>query len=141
MPPLWRVARHGIPQVAATALLTLLTFCITPAEAATYVNRPGGGPVQDVVLNADTTWDVAGSPYILEAHFTVAAGVTLTIQNGVTVQVAQNRGFWVQGTLAATGATFTHYTGGYWLGMYLGPGAGASVLNGCTFSYGGAHNG
>ena len=101
------------------------------AEAATYVNRDAQGNVRDVTLGS-ATWTVANSPYVLEAHVTVGTDATLTVEPGVTVQVNANRGLYVNGTLAASGATLTVNGAGNWRGIYLSTRSGNSVLSGCT---------
>ena len=57
---------------------SLLAFAAT-ASAQTTI--PGG------VLGTDT-WDLVGSPYIVEGDITVASGATLTIEGGVEVRMA-----------------------------------------------------
>lgn len=54
------------------------------------------------IINSDTTWTKAGSPYVLEGPVAVNKGVTLTIQPGVTVNL---NGYYIQvnGTLIARG--------------------------------------
>ena len=42
-------------------------------------------------LNSDTTWTVAGSPYLMTSNVTVKPNVTLTIEPGVLVQARGNR--------------------------------------------------
>jgi hypothetical protein len=53
-------------------------------------------------ITADTIWSIAGSPYVLSSHVIVGENVTLTIEPGVTVDLA---GFYLQveGTLNAVG--------------------------------------
>ena len=36
-------------------------------------------------ITQDTTWTLSGSPYNITGYFIINAGVTLTIENGVTV--------------------------------------------------------
>lgn len=109
------------------------------SPGATYVNRDAGGTVRDLTLNA-ATWTAADGPYIMEGHVTVAAGATLAIEAGVTVQVNANRGLYVNGNLQATNTVFTINGSGNWLGIYLSPASSASVLNGCALSKAGADN-
>ena len=71
---------------------------------------------------------------------TVAEGVTLTVEPGAVVQVDNNYGIYVNGTLSANGATFTRNGNAYWLGIYLAPTADLSNLTNCNISYGGASN-
>jgi uncharacterized delta-60 repeat protein len=131
--------RMGLPRLCLTVLgLSLCMAQNLPAQ--TFVNRTGlGGSVQDVTL-ANATWSASGSPYVLEGQVTVGRGTTLTIQPGVTVQVLAGKGIYVDGTLAANGATFTIKDSGNWRGIYLSSDAGASVLNDCTIRAAGADN-
>lgn len=93
-------------------------------------------------ITTDTVWTTVGSPYIVTADITIQAGVTLTIQSGVTVKANSLRGLYVYGTIIATETNFTRSgTTGYWKGIYLSPASGSSSFTNCQFSYGGAYNG
>ena len=103
--------------------------------ADTYINRVGPmGAIVDVVLNQSTRWTTAGSPYVVEAHLTVAADAELQVDPGVTVQLSGGKGLYVNGKITAIGATFSASGAGKWLGLYLSPASGGSVIDGCTFS-------
>lgn len=52
---------------------------------------------------ADTTWDLAGSPYIIQNDIHVASAVTLTIEPGVIVKLSQSNILWIDGKLLAEG--------------------------------------
>ena len=54
--------------------LALLAAVVQPAAADTSI--PGG------TINADTTWNLVGSPYIVQGSVTIASGYTLTIDPG-----------------------------------------------------------
>jgi len=60
------------------AIFVLLAFlvCLPNASPATDV----GG-----IINTDTTWDLAGSPYNITSKIQIAEGVTLTIEPSVVV--------------------------------------------------------
>jgi len=60
------------------AIFVLLAFlvCLPNASPATDV----GG-----IINTDTTWDLAGSPYNITSKIQIAEGVTLAIEPGVVV--------------------------------------------------------
>ncbi|MHB8521793.1 MAG: right-handed parallel beta-helix repeat-containing protein [Limisphaerales bacterium] len=132
-------SRHGF--LLQRILLVLgLGSSLLPCGADTFVNRVGtGGAIQDVTL-ATTTWTASGSPYIVEARVNVDTSALLTVESGVTVQVQAGRGIFVYGKLQASGATFTISGAGNWLGIYLGPGAGGSILDGCTLQSAGGDN-
>ena len=110
------------------------------------INTDVGGTIA-----TDTTWDLAGSPYDVTAHLTVAAGATLTIEPGVVVNVEQGITFMVNGTLLANGTpgariTFagTSATPGWWSGIYL-EGVPGDPISGSSLGYvdlrdGGSYN-
>lgn len=85
----------------------------TPLFAETIV--PGG----DVYGN----WAVSGSPYLIQGTITVPAGLSLTIEPGVTVAFQVDSVMFVRGTLNATGnpadSIYFHayQTGGHWGGI------------------------
>ncbi len=54
-------------------------------------------------ITSDTTWNAAGSPYILTEHISIASGVTLTIDPGVVVKMTDTRLITVNGNLAVNG--------------------------------------
>ncbi|MDL1948228.1 hypothetical protein FBQ97_00210, partial [Acidobacteria bacterium ACD] len=83
----------------STALVaaTLAGFlCAAGEVSATDV----GGPI-----TTNTTWTLAGSPYIVTSNVTVNAGVTLTVEPGVLVKFALNTALTVNGKLTAIGTS------------------------------------
>ncbi len=114
-------------------------------------------PIGNVTLSGTTTWTVANSPYYVTDSVTVAAAGTLIVEDGVVVKFAQNIGLWINGTLNATGATFTDYRDdsaggdtngdgsatlpapGWWRGINVMNGASATLSN-CTVRYAGYNN-
>jgi hypothetical protein len=61
----------------SVAVLALSAVWLVPGgRAATVINS-------NTTYNSNTTWSVAGSPYILNANVTVASGVRLTVEPGV----------------------------------------------------------
>jgi parallel beta-helix repeat protein len=92
-------------------------------------------------ISTNTTWTSAGSPYVITSSITVNSGITLTIQTGVTVQVNDGFSFVVNGTLTATGTTFTSSsaspTAGKWGGFILGDNTNKGILNftSCQITY------
>ncbi len=83
---------------------------VVPAVALAGADRVGrlsaNGTHVSGTINQDTTWTLAGSPYVLDGTVTVASGVRLTIAPGVVVKLnGQLRELRVNGTLTAVGAT------------------------------------
>ena len=58
-------------------------------------------------IAVNTTWNLAGSPYIVIGDITVNNGVTLTVDPNVIVKFNSGRRMTVLGTLNANTATFT----------------------------------
>ncbi|MBU2461897.1 right-handed parallel beta-helix repeat-containing protein, partial [bacterium] len=122
---------------AIFGILVVLGFlaCKT-AWAETYVNG---------TLSTNTTWNMAGSPYIVTDTVYVANGVRLTIEPGVVVKFATETSLISYGTLSAVGTsiatiTFTSSqttaTAGDWKGIKLsGSGANGSQIRYCEIMY------
>jgi hypothetical protein len=89
--------RKAVRRLSLALLVTIaagLAFA-RPAEADTHVSG---------AYYIDTTWSLAGSPYILDGNVAVRSGVTLTIEPGVIVKFnGQFRELFVDGTLSAVG--------------------------------------
>jgi len=75
-------------------LLILLVFFAPALALATDV----GG-----IINTNTTWNLAGSPYLLTSEVQIAEGVTLTIEPGVVVNTGVGGTISIWGTLRAEG--------------------------------------
>ena len=54
-------------------------------------------------ISTTTSWDVGSSPYTVTGHVTVASGVTLTIDPGVTVKFDNGKIMIIEGELIAKG--------------------------------------
>jgi RHS repeat-associated protein len=94
-------------------------------------------------IASDTTWNLAGSPYIVTNSITVAAGATLTVAPGTEVRFNRNQGIWVDGTLSAVGTaaspiTFTGTTEtlDWWRGISIED-AGTASFEWCDIGYAG----
>ncbi len=139
----------------STILLFLLLFACLAARTQTIIS--GGSIVEN------TTWDLAGSPYLITGTVTVQNGKTLTIQPGVVVKsqvYALFSTITVKGTLHAQGAVFTshrddEYGGdsnndgnastpgaGDWSGLVVeASSGGSSSFDNCLFRFGGYNMG
>ena len=77
----WRSARGVLPALAVVVLLSLIVLAVMaladpPATASVLTDV--GGPI-----TSSTTWDLAGSPYVVTSDVTVQNGAVLTIEPGV----------------------------------------------------------
>jgi len=95
--------------IRALALFLTLLAAATPSLATDVC-----GPIL-----SDTTWTMAGSPYIATCSVLVMSGVTLTIEPGVIVRFNENLGLQVDGQLIARGTgtsliTFTKHQTANW---------------------------
>ena len=82
---------------------TVVSFCALSLVLAAAT--PAGATNVSGTISTSTTWTTQGSPYIMTSSVTVAAGVTLTIKPGVTVQAASGTILNVYGTLLAVGSS------------------------------------
>jgi parallel beta-helix repeat protein len=109
-----------------------------PAQAFTII--PGGS------ITSDTTWTVAGSPYIVQNSIRVINGVTLTIEPGVWVKIRKDVGqhIFVDGTLIAEGTSsnMIHFTSNAsspaekdWGNIWINS-TGKAIINYINASYG-----
>ena len=129
----WSQAIHV---VALAVLVALFSLAAPPVAGATNVS--GTIPV-------DTIWTADYSPYVITSNVTVNAGVTLTIQPGVTVKGNAGTSLTVNGSLSAAGnasspITFTSASDsgpGQWLGITFNSGAGTGTFKYVHARYGG----
>ena len=99
-------------------------------------------------ISSNTTWNLAGSPYVVTSSITINHGVTLTIDPGVNVRFDDGQGIAVLGGLNATNVIFTSNNGsptsGIWGNFQVGNGnpadSGSVVLNSCQLLYGSQFN-
>jgi len=124
-------------EVRAVATVLLILSMILPASAQTYVSGE---------ISTNTTWDLAGSPYILEELTEVVNGSVLTIDPGVTVafdgfylfRATDGGSIFAEGTqdqrILFTSNADTPAKDDYiWIGVYSSP---ASSFAYCDFEYG-----
>jgi hypothetical protein len=122
---------------AMKKLYSLFFFLLIAAFANAQTNVSGG-------IYVNTTWTLAGSPYIVVDTVVVFPGVTLTIDPGVEVRFDNNKRLEIrQGTLIAQGTiidsiTFTSNSPtpspGIWDRVWVNGGTSTS-LNYCNFKY------
>lgn len=82
------------------AILTIALFFLSSPIAAVATDVGG-------IINTDTTWDAAKSPYTIISEVQIAEGATLTIAPGVVIEAPQYSGgaISVWGTLRAVGTS------------------------------------
>ncbi|NOX45685.1 MAG: T9SS type A sorting domain-containing protein [Chlorobi bacterium] len=113
-------------------LLTLIISLAIFGIAFSQTNVSG-------TISSNTTWNLAGSPYIVTGNLTVAATYTLTINSGVEVKFDNGRSMYAYGHINATSTVFTSNDGspapGKWnyLTFYSGS---TSTFTNCTIEYG-----
>ena len=121
---------------AAATLVALLALAYPPVAGATPVCG---------TISTDTPWTLDYSPYVMTCNVTVNAGVTLTIEPGVTVQGNAATSLIINGSLSAAGEesariTFTSTTdsaSGQWMGITFNTGAGTGTFKFVNARYGG----
>lgn len=102
--------------------------------------RPGPTTVAGVI-DRDTTWYAAGSPYVIESEVRIARGARLTVEAGVHVQMAAGAGLRVDGQLLARASkdaaiTWEASGDGRWQGIRIDSAVAAaeSDIEGNSFS-------
>jgi hypothetical protein len=88
--------RFRLAGIAALAILVILFLFGGGASAAPSTDVSGD-------IDEDTTWTLAGSPYIVTENVRVLSGVKLTIQPGVVVKFNTDRKLRIAGILDARG--------------------------------------
>jgi len=89
--------------LALTFILALLVSTMVGVTTVNFGTAQSGSNVNGIITS-NTTWTQANSPYTLTGSVAVNAGVTLTIQAGVTVNLNGNY-LQVNGTLFAIGTS------------------------------------
>ena len=90
--------------------LALLGSMLTVGVPTVHATDVGG------IIDTDTTWTLAGSPYTVTSNVLVMEGVTLTIEPGVEVKFNAGKALQIDGELIAQGTdanpiTFTSNVG------------------------------
>jgi hypothetical protein len=86
----------AISLIALIVILPILSF--SPFVTAQ------NGTIENGILNSNTVWTKAGSPYNLTGPVAVKDGVTLTVEAGVTINL-NDYYILVNGTLKAQGTS------------------------------------
>jgi len=84
-----------------TFTLAVLLLLAVAARCQTYVSG---------FINANTTWNVAGAPYIVTGNTLVSIGYTLTIEPGVVVKFDTSCALQIDGELIAIGTASNRIT-------------------------------
>jgi hypothetical protein len=71
---------------------------------STCAAATGGGTKHDASPTADETWTAAGSPHVVGANLSIAAGRTITVEPCAIVQIKGGVGMLVEGKLVAVGS-------------------------------------
>jgi hypothetical protein len=127
----WKSATVGLFDVYANytgdaPISRMVSFEVFPTRVKTWHNSS---------VAVDETWDVAGGPYGVCDNITIGAGVTLTIEAGVTVRFCEDTGMTVDGTLTSDGSLDMHVnligfgffpSKGYWKGVTINASSGST---------------
>ncbi len=89
-------------QTCLTDPTVQLPLHLAAADLPAGLLRPSATNVSGDIV-ADTTWTLAGSPWVLTGDITVTVGVTLTVEPGVAVKGSSGAELRIQGHLLALG--------------------------------------
>ena len=119
-------------------LTLLLAVTMVFSTAYTLTNVSG-------TITKDSTWNRAGSPYIVTGSVTVNNPFQLTVDSGVVVRFTAGTYLYINGALQARQATFTSQKDtaggspnkGDWASINFAGGATSVTLDTCQIKYGG----
>ncbi len=142
------VATITLQSTSTPGLVTIQASSPGLTSGTTTVSVYSNPTLVSGAITTNTTWTLANSPYQVTGDIDVRAGVTLTIEPGVTVMFDGARDMTINGTLLANGTAAQHivFTSssanpvvGAWGGLRINQPQGAlrSSLSYCDFRYGG----
>jgi parallel beta-helix repeat protein len=119
-------------------LVPIFSFMILLSVVNAQTNVSG-------IINKDSTWTTAKSPYIVTGSLTVNAPFTLTVDSGVVVRLQSGNSLFVKGTLHARQSVFTSSKDtvggnplkGDWAAIYMNSSTAVLVLDTCVVKFGG----
>jgi hypothetical protein len=125
------------PNPLMKKLYSLISILFIALSNSAQTNVSGG-------IYANTTWTLAGSPYIVVDTVVVFPGVTLTIDPGVVVKFDNNKRLEIRGGIQAVGTSadsifFTSNslspTPGIWNSVYMYTSTDSCHFSFCKFEY------
>ena len=96
----------------AVLIIFAVFFSLSSFDTQSSSHAPT--PVEGQEIDVDTTWISDNSPYWILGDVYVAAGVTLTIEPGVSVLFEDDTGLIINGSLIAIGDSTSFLRTNYW---------------------------
>ena len=97
---------RGIPVVQVifvSSLLLFLSFFAVLLPSSITPSFAANGSEVSGIISQNTTWTLAGNPYIVTGNIVVNSGMTLTIEAGVEVRFDSGKALQINGELIARG--------------------------------------